>query len=55
MHYLYLDPLKIETVDAFGVHIRGIFLVSVAPLHQHLHMFDEHFLLNTKPKKNSIK
>lgn len=43
----YLDPLKIEMAVAFFVRIRGIFLVSDAPLHQHQHMFDEHFLLNT--------
>lgn len=34
-------------VDAFGVHIRGTFLVDDVPLHQHQHMFDGHFLLNT--------
>lgn len=39
-------------VDAFGVHIRGTFLASDAPLHQHQHMSDEHFLLNTERKKN---
>lgn len=39
---------------AFFVRIRGIFLVSDAPLHQHQHMFDEHFLLNTVIIKNDL-
>lgn len=51
-HRSYLDQLKIEMADAFGVRIRGIFLVNGAPSHLHPHRFDEHFLLNTKIENN---
>lgn len=38
-------------VDVFGVRIRGIFPADDVPSHQHLHMFDEHFPLNTEINK----